>query len=186
MVLDRNIFSQKFLHASPTERTLLIEIAKQDSDVISPGSFNKFKGASRLFARLEADEILIRTERGKYRVFHPLFKSYLRKQHIQYMILLILETLSYTAYAMHLSIRNATSSQTALNLMKAGGGAFLTLRLDYDILEFRHTALQMMLHVVYCLLQFIRREAVGEVNPDEHHQALWSNIHCLDVPHKID
>ena len=82
MVLGRNIFSQKFLHASPTERTLLIEIAKQDLDVISPGTFNKFKGASRLFARLEADEILIRTERGKYRVFHPLFKSYLRKQHI--------------------------------------------------------------------------------------------------------
>lgn len=80
-LLGKHIFSQKFLHASPAERRLLIEIAKKDSDFISPGNFSKFKGASRLFfARLEEQEILIRSERGKYRLFHPLFTSYLRKQ----------------------------------------------------------------------------------------------------------
>ena len=81
-VLDRNIFSQKFQNASPTERKLLIEIAKQDSDIISPGAFKRFKGAPRLFSRLEEEEILIRTERGKYKIFHPLFTSYLRNQHL--------------------------------------------------------------------------------------------------------
>ena len=81
-VLDRNLFSQKFQNASPTERKLLIEIAKQDSDIISPGAFKRFKGAPRLFSRLEEEEILIRTERGKYKIFHPLFTSYLRNQHL--------------------------------------------------------------------------------------------------------
>lgn len=79
--LDRQIFSQKFRHASPTERKLLIEIAKENTEFVSPGTFSGFKGASRLFARLEEEEILVRSERGKYKIFHPLFAKYLRRQH---------------------------------------------------------------------------------------------------------
>lgn len=79
-LLGRQIFVQKFQHASPTERRLLIEIAKKDSRFVSPGAFNEFKGASRLFARLEEEELLIRSERAKYSLFHPLFAEYLKKQ----------------------------------------------------------------------------------------------------------
>ena len=79
-LLSRQIFAQKFQHASPTERKLLIEIAKSGSEFVSPGGFSRFKGASRLFARLEEAELLNRSERGKYRIFHPLFTEYLKKQ----------------------------------------------------------------------------------------------------------
>ena len=79
-LLGRQIFAQKFQHASPTERRLLIEIAKKDSKFVSPGFFTGFKGASRLFARLEEEELLVRSERGKYTIFHPLFAEYLKKQ----------------------------------------------------------------------------------------------------------
>lgn len=79
-LLGRQIFAQKFQHASPTERRLMIEIAKKDSKFVSPGAFSEFKGASRLFARLEEEELLIRSERGKYSLFHPLFAEYLKKQ----------------------------------------------------------------------------------------------------------
>ena len=57
-LLGRQIFAQKFQHASPTERRLLIEIAKKDTKLVSPGAFSQFKGASRLFARLEDEELL--------------------------------------------------------------------------------------------------------------------------------
>ncbi|MDA4110942.1 MAG: hypothetical protein OK439_00275 [Thaumarchaeota archaeon] len=79
-LLGRQIFAQKFQHASPTERKLLIEIAKKDSKLVSPGAFSQFKGASRLFARLEDEELLIRSDRGKYSIFHPLFAEYLKNQ----------------------------------------------------------------------------------------------------------
>ncbi len=80
VMLGRQIFHQKFQHASPTERRLMIAIAKKGSKLVSPGDFHEFKGASRLFARLEEAELLIRSERGKYRLFHPLFADYLREQ----------------------------------------------------------------------------------------------------------
>jgi hypothetical protein len=79
-LLGRQIFAQKFQHASPTERRLLVEIAKKDSKFVAPGVFSEFKGASRLFARLEEEELLIRSERGKYSLFHPLFAEYLKNQ----------------------------------------------------------------------------------------------------------
>ena len=79
-LLGRQIFAQKFQHASPTERKLLIEIAKKDTKLVSPGAFSQFKGASRLFARLEDEELLIRSDRGKYSIFHPLFAEYLKNQ----------------------------------------------------------------------------------------------------------
>ncbi|MDV3244854.1 MAG: hypothetical protein LYZ66_06775 [Nitrososphaerales archaeon] len=78
--LGKQIFAQKFQHASPTERRLLVEIARTSSALVSPGQFGSFKGASRLFSRLEEDELLIRNERGRYRLFHPLFSEYLKKQ----------------------------------------------------------------------------------------------------------
>ncbi len=79
-LLGRQIFAQKFQHASPTERRLLIEIAKKDTKLVSPGAFSQFKGASRLFARLEDEELLVRSDRGKYSIFHPLFAEYLKNQ----------------------------------------------------------------------------------------------------------
>lgn len=77
--LDKAIFAQKFQSASPTERKLMIEIAKKNSDFVSPSEF-RFKGASRLFSRLETKELLIRKERGRYSLFHPLFSEFLKRQ----------------------------------------------------------------------------------------------------------
>jgi len=79
-LLGRQIFAQKFQHASPTERKLLVEIAKKDSKLVSPGAFSQFKGAPRLFSRLEDEELLIRSDRGRYSLFHPLFAEYLKNQ----------------------------------------------------------------------------------------------------------
>lgn len=79
-ILGRQIFAQKFLHASPTERRLMIDIAKRENKFFSPGNFSHFKGATRLFARLEEQELLIRSDRGKYSLFHPLFAEYLKEQ----------------------------------------------------------------------------------------------------------
>ena len=79
-LLGRAIFANKFQSASPTERKLMIEIARKDLDVVSPGQFKGFKGGSRLFARLEEKELLVRRDRGRYSLFHPLFAKYLKGQ----------------------------------------------------------------------------------------------------------
>ncbi len=59
------------------ERELLIKIAKFGNEFISPSDL---KAPNELFSRLEKKELLIRHERGKYSLFHPLFSEYLMKQ----------------------------------------------------------------------------------------------------------
>ncbi|MGD0477287.1 MAG: P-loop NTPase fold protein [Nitrososphaerales archaeon] len=78
--LGEMIFSQKFHSATQAERRLLIEIAKSQSERVSPIDFKHIKGAPQLLSRLEKKELLIRQERGKYSLFHPLFSEYLRRQ----------------------------------------------------------------------------------------------------------
>ncbi len=79
-LISKAIFAQKYQSASQTERRLMVEIAKSGSEQVSPSEFNKFKGVSKLFSRLEKKELLIRRERGSYSLFHPLFVEYLKRQ----------------------------------------------------------------------------------------------------------
>lgn len=75
--LGKTIFRQKVLTASEKERDLLIKIAKFKEKFVSPSDV---KEPTELFSRLEKKELLIRHERGKYSLFHPLFADYLKNQ----------------------------------------------------------------------------------------------------------
>lgn len=77
--LGKQVFAQKFQKESETERRLMLAIAKTNLDVVSPGQIHGFGGTTKLFSRLEKDEILIRTGRGQYKLFHPLFAEYLKR-----------------------------------------------------------------------------------------------------------
>ncbi|MGI0025432.1 MAG: hypothetical protein ACREA4_09865, partial [Nitrososphaera sp.] len=75
--LGKTIFRQKVQTASEKERELLVKIAKSGEEFISPSDV---KEPTELFSRLEKKELLIRHERGRYSLFHPLFSEYLKKQ----------------------------------------------------------------------------------------------------------
>jgi predicted transcriptional regulator of viral defense system len=74
--LGSTIFGQKVRTASEKERQLLVKMANSGEEFASPSDM---KQPSELFSRLEKKELLIRHQRGRYRVFHPLFSEYLRK-----------------------------------------------------------------------------------------------------------
>ena len=76
----RSIFAQKFQTASDKERDLMIKIAETRKDFVSPSDIKGFRGTTELFSRLEKKELLLRHGRGKYRLFHPMFTEFLRKQ----------------------------------------------------------------------------------------------------------
>lgn len=78
--LEKVVFSGRFQFASPRERDLMIAISKQSESLVSPSDFKNFKGATELFSRLERKELLVRRERGKYCLFHPLFVEFLKRQ----------------------------------------------------------------------------------------------------------
>jgi hypothetical protein len=76
-LLGKTLFRQKFQSASEKERELLIKIAKSNEESVSPKSFH---APNVLFTRLEQKELLIHEDRGRYTLFHPLFKDYLTRQ----------------------------------------------------------------------------------------------------------
>jgi len=77
----KRIFSQKFQVASEKERQLMVTIAKTKKDFVSPTEFKTFgRGVAELFSRLEDKELLLKHDRGKYSLFHPMFAEFLRHQ----------------------------------------------------------------------------------------------------------
>lgn len=76
-LLGGTLFRQKFLSASEKERNLLVKIAKSKDIGVSPKSF---QAPNVLFTRLEQKELLIHEDRGRYTLFHPLFREYLASQ----------------------------------------------------------------------------------------------------------
>ncbi|MGD0319659.1 MAG: hypothetical protein ABSB56_08185 [Nitrososphaerales archaeon] len=74
--LGSTIFGQKVRTASEKERQLLVKMANSGEEFASPSDM---KQPSELFSRLEKKELLIRHQRGRYSLFHPLFSEYLRK-----------------------------------------------------------------------------------------------------------
>ncbi len=77
----KRIFSQKFQVASEKERQLMVTIAKTKKVFVSPTEFKTFgRGVAELFSRLEDKELLLKHDRGKYSLFHPMFAEFLRHQ----------------------------------------------------------------------------------------------------------
>lgn len=78
-MLEKTIFSGHLNSASTKEKDVIVKISKLDEEFVSPSMIKGVKGAPVLFSRLERKGLLIKIERGKYQVFHPLFRDYLRK-----------------------------------------------------------------------------------------------------------
>jgi hypothetical protein len=76
-LLGETLFRQKFLSASEKERDLLVKIARSRDVGVSP---KNFQAPNILFTRLEQKELLIHEDRGRYVLFHPLFREYLANQ----------------------------------------------------------------------------------------------------------
>lgn len=77
--LENTVFIGHLGRASEKEREILRKIAFLDEMIVSPSMIKGLKGTSMLFSRLERKGLLIKEERGKYKLFHPLFKEYLKK-----------------------------------------------------------------------------------------------------------
>jgi hypothetical protein len=71
-------FRDDLARASEAEKRLLIQIAEVGDTEVSPSDF-KGSGTSRMLDRLVKKDLIIKTSRGKYRLYNPLFKEYLRK-----------------------------------------------------------------------------------------------------------
>lgn len=71
-------FEQDFDLASHTEKKLLLKTAGAKKDTIAPKSI-KGNYSYPLWERLCQKNLLIKAERGKYRLYHPLFKEYLKE-----------------------------------------------------------------------------------------------------------
>jgi hypothetical protein len=78
--LGDTIFSQKYQKASEKERQLMIAIAESGKEFVSPVDFKNFGSVAELFSRLEKKELLLRHDRGKYTLFHPMFAKFLKNQ----------------------------------------------------------------------------------------------------------
>jgi hypothetical protein len=78
--LGETIFSQKYQTASEKERQLMIAIAESGKEFVSPVDFKNFGSVAELFSRLEKKELLLRHDRGKYTLFHPMFAKFLKNQ----------------------------------------------------------------------------------------------------------
>jgi len=78
-ILENNVFKGRLAKVSEKETEVLIEISMRDELLVSPSMIKGVRGASEFFSRLEKKGLLLKKERGQYRLFHPLFKDFLRK-----------------------------------------------------------------------------------------------------------
>jgi len=76
--LEDSVFKGRLAKVSEREKEVLVKISMQDKLLVSP-SMIKIKGAPEFFSRLEQKGLLMKKERGQYKLFHPLFKEYLKK-----------------------------------------------------------------------------------------------------------
>ena len=77
--IEREKFEDDLFSASETERKALHQIAELPSDVVSPSEI-RIKGKAEILKRLSEDKgLLIKSGRGEYKLYHPLFKEYLKQ-----------------------------------------------------------------------------------------------------------
>lgn len=76
--LEETKFGPDFGVASEEEKRTLQKIARTRQDTVTP-SMVGIKDR-KILSRLENKGLLVKMDRGKYRMYHPLFKEYVRKQ----------------------------------------------------------------------------------------------------------
>lgn len=69
-------FSEDFSHITNGERKFLLSIAGEEVNELSPTDVKKHPRV--YFSRLTEKNLLRRIDRGKYKLYHPLFKEYLK------------------------------------------------------------------------------------------------------------
>jgi hypothetical protein len=74
--LARTKFDDDYNKATDAEKQVLLDCAQLKSKIFSPSEIES-KSKSKLFERLANKELLVKLERGKYSLYHPLFKEYL-------------------------------------------------------------------------------------------------------------
>lgn len=75
--LAKSKFQDDFNKATNAEKMILSRCAKLEEKIFSPSDV-KGKSQTKLFERLSKKELLIKLERGKYSLYHPMFAEYLR------------------------------------------------------------------------------------------------------------
>ncbi len=71
-------FKEDLNSITDAEKTVLLQMAVMDDGDISPSSL-KGKGVTVLLERLVKKELVVKISRGKYRLYNPLFKEYLKQ-----------------------------------------------------------------------------------------------------------
>jgi hypothetical protein len=70
-------FNDDLGRTSEGERKILIQMALTNENEISPSSL-KGRGTTVLLDRLARKDLIIKVSRGKYQLYNPLFKEYLK------------------------------------------------------------------------------------------------------------
>jgi len=78
-ILEKNVFVNRLGEVSEKEREVLLKVSLIEEPFVSPSMIKGIKGVTQFFSRLERKGILLKKDRGRYELFHPLFKEYLRK-----------------------------------------------------------------------------------------------------------
>lgn len=75
--LSRSKFQDDYNKATDAEKLILIKCSEINNRIFSPSEIMS-KSMSKLLERLAKKELLVKMERGKYSLYHPLFKEYLK------------------------------------------------------------------------------------------------------------
>jgi len=76
--LSSEKFNEEFERASDNEKDILIKLAQIDSDAVSPKELKTKQAPKYLKILTEKKSLLIKTKRGLYRFYHPLFKEHVK------------------------------------------------------------------------------------------------------------
>ncbi len=74
--LAKSKFQDDYNKATDTEKLILLRCAKLKNKIFSPSDIQG-KSQAKLFERLANKDLLVKLERGKYSLYHPLFSEYL-------------------------------------------------------------------------------------------------------------
>ncbi|MFQ6055899.1 MAG: hypothetical protein ACE5J3_07970 [Methanosarcinales archaeon] len=74
--MRKDKFEKDLNSASDKEKEVLSKMAKLDADIVSPKNLGT---PGKFLQRLVDKNIIIKIGRGKYKLYHPLFKEYLRR-----------------------------------------------------------------------------------------------------------
>jgi hypothetical protein len=76
--LEETKFSPDFGVASEEEKRTLQKIAKTHQEIVTPSMVGVKD--RKVLSRLENKGLLVKIDRGKYKIYHPLFKEYIKKR----------------------------------------------------------------------------------------------------------